>query len=112
MAGDCPECRRNAQLAAQIRGFADSMLVGGNAALGAFGVPGGLIAPAVVESAALALTGRGDRVKPALKRRGRNAWNKFLKDYVGDYRKRTPKGRKTFGTLSKEAARAWRRRNK
>lgn len=89
-------------LAAQMRGLADSIVMGG---LTAVGVPASVAAagPAVVEAAALKATGR---------KRARNGWNAFLKRYVANYRRTTPKGRKTFGTLSKEAARKWRRMNR
>ena len=82
-----------------MRGLADSIVMGG---LSAVGVPPAIAAagPAVVEAAALKATGR---------KRKRNGWNAFLKRYVANYRKANPKGRKTFGALSKEASRKWRR---
>ena len=69
------------------------------------GVPASITAavPEVVETVALKATGR---------RRRKNGWNAFLKRYVANYRRTTPKGRKSFGTLSREAARKWRRQNK
>ena len=102
MADDCPDCRRNQQLAAQMRGLADAILVGG---LTSVGVPRSVAAaaPAVVESAALKTAGRPRR---------RNGWNTYLKRYIANYRRNTPKGRKSFGTLTKEAARKWKRMNK
>ena len=102
MAEDCPNCRRNQVLASQMRGLADAILLGG---LSAVGVPASIAAagPAVIEAAALKTTGR---------KRRRNGWNAFLKRYVANYKRMTPKGRKSFGTLSKEAARKWRRMNK
>jgi hypothetical protein len=89
-------------LASQMRGLADAILVGG---LSSVGVPASITAavPEVVETVALKATGR---------RRRKNGWNAFLKRYVANYRRTTPKGRKSFGTLSREAARKWRRQNK
>ena len=102
MAEDCPNCRRNQVLASQMRGLADAIVMGG---LTAVGVPPAVAAagPAAVEAAALKATGR---------KRRRNGWNAFLKRYVANYKRATPKGRKSFGTLSKEAARKWRRMQK
>ena len=102
MVEDCPNCRRNQMLASQMRGLADAILVGG---LSAVGVPAGVAAaaPSVVEAGALKATGR---------KRRKNGWNAFLKRYVANYKRTQPRGRKTFGTLSKEAARKWRRMKK
>ena len=82
-----------------MRGLADSIVMGTAAAVG---VPPAIAAalPTVVEAGALKATGR---------KRRRNGWNAFLKRYVANYKKMNPKGRKTFGSLSKEAARKWRR---
>ena len=95
VAANCPNCERNRSLAAQVRGLADAILVGG---LTSVGVPASIAAaaPTVVESAAL---------KAAGKPRAKNGWNQFLSRYVDNYRRKHPKGRKTFGALSKEAAR-------
>ena len=102
MADDCPNCRRNQILASQMRGLADSIVMG---TAGALGVPPTVAAalPAAVEAGALKVSGR---------KRRKNGWNAFLKRYVANYRRMTPKGRKSFGTLSKEAARKWRRQNR
>ena len=102
MADDCPNCRRNQILASQMRGLADSIVMGTASALG---VPTAISAalPSVVEAASLKATGR---------KRKRNGWNAFLKRYVANYKRASPKGKKTFGTLSKEAARKWRRMNR
>ena len=99
VAADCPNCRRNQVLAAQMRGLADSIVMGTAAAVG---VPPSIAAalPAAVEAGALKATGR---------KRRRNGWNAFLKRYVANYKRSSPKGRKTFGQLSKEASRAWKR---
>ena len=103
MADDCPNCRRNQMLASQMRGLADAILVGG---LTAAGVPVSVAAaaPEVVERTATKVA-RG-------KARGSNSWNEFLKRYVANYKRNNPRGRKSFGTLSKEAARKWRRQNR
>lgn len=89
-------------LAAQMRGLADSIVMGG---LTAVGVPAAVAAaaPSAVEAAALKVSGR---------KRRKNGWNAFLKRYVANYKRTSPRGRKSFGTLSKEAARKWRRQNK
>jgi hypothetical protein len=102
LAEDCPNCRRNQILASQMRGLADSIVMG---TAGALGVPAAAAAalPSVVEAASLKVAGR---------KRRRNGWNAFLKRYVANYKRTTPKGRKSFGTLSREAARKWRRQNK
>jgi hypothetical protein len=96
---DCPNCKRNQLIAAQMRGLADSIVVGG---LTAVGVPAAAAAaaPSLVEAGALKATGR---------RRRKNGWNAFLKRYVANYKRTQPRGRKSFGTLSKEAARKWKR---
>lgn len=85
-----------------MRGLADAILVGG---LSAAGVPTAVAAaaPTVVETAALKVSGR---------KRRKNGWNAFLKRYVANYKRASPRGRKSFGTLSKEAARKWRRMNR
>lgn len=85
-----------------MRGLADSIIMGG---LTAAGVPASVAAavPSVVETGALKATGR---------KRRKNGWNAFLKRYVANYRKTQPRGRKTFGTLSKEASRKWKRMSK
>jgi len=82
-----------------MRGLADAIVVGTASAVG---VPPAIAAalPSAVEAGALKATGR---------KRRRNGWNAFLKRYVANYRRTKPKGRKTFGALSKEAARKWRR---
>ena len=82
-----------------MRGLADSIVMGTASALG---VPTAISAalPSVVEAGALKATGR---------KRKRNGWNSFLKRYVANYKRKSPKGKKTFGTLSKEASRAWKR---
>jgi len=102
MADDCPNCRRNQILASQIRGLADAVIMGTASAVG---VPTSIAAglPSLVEAGALKATGR---------KRKRNGWNQFLKRYVANYKRASPKGKKTFGTLSKEAARKWRRVNR
>ena len=99
----CENCKRNQMLAAQVRGLADAILVGG---LTAVGVPAyaAAAAPEVVETAALKVAKRKPRKK--------NGWNAFLKRYVDNYKRTTPKGKKTFGTLSKEASKKWARMNK
>ncbi len=99
---DCPNCQRNRALAAQVRGLADAILVGG---LTSVGVPASVAAaaPTVVEAAAL---------KTAKRPRRKNGWNQFLKRYIANYKRAHPKGRKSFGTLTKEASRKWRRMNK
>ena len=96
---ECPNCRRNQMIAAQIRGLADAVVVGG---LTAAGIPAAAAAaaPALVEAGALKATGR---------KRRKNGWNAFLKRYVANYKRTQPRGRKSFGTLSKEAARKWKR---
>lgn len=100
MAANCPNCERNRMIASQMRGLADAIVVGG---LTAAGVPPTLAAaaPSVVEAASLKATGR---------KRRKNGWNAFLKRYVANYRRTNPRGRKSFGALSKEAARKWRRK--
>ena len=102
VAADCPNCRRNQMLAAQMRGLADSIVMGTASALG---VPTAAAAalPAVVEAGSLKVSGR--------KRRA-NGWNGFLKRYVANYKRANPRGRKSFGALSKEAARKWKRMKK
>ncbi len=86
-----------------MRGLADAILVGG---LTAAGVPVSVAAaaPEVVERTATKVA-RG-------KARGSNSWNQFLKRYVANYKRNNPRGRKSFGQLSKEAARKWRRQNR
>lgn len=99
----CENCKRNQMLAAQVRGLADAILVGG---LTAVGVPASAAAaaPHVVEAASLKVAKRKPRKK--------NGWNAFLKRYVANYKRTKPKGRKSFGTLSKEAAKKWARMKK
>jgi hypothetical protein len=99
MVADCPNCRRNQVIASQIRGLADAVVMGG---LTAAGVPPAIAAaaPSAIEAGALKATGR---------KRRKNGWNAFLKRYVANYKRTQPRGRKSFGTLSKEAARKWRR---
>lgn len=95
----CPNCERNRIIAAQMRGLADAIVVGG---LTAVGVPPAVAAgaPTLIEAGALKATGRKQR---------RNGWNAHLKRYIANYKRAHPKGRKSFGTLSKDAARAWRK---
>ena len=99
---DCPNCRRNQILASQMRGLADSIVMGG---LTAVGIPAAVAAaaPAAIETAALKVAKRPPR---------KNGWNAFLKRYIDNYKRAHPKGRKDFGTLSTEASKKWEREKK
>lgn len=82
-----------------MRGLADAIVMGSASALGVSPAIAAAL-PSAVEAGALKVSGR---------KRRRNGWNAFLKRYVANYKRANPRGRKTFGALSKEAARKWKR---
>ena len=93
----CPGCKRNQLIAAQMRGLADAILIGG---LEAVGVPGGLaqFAPDIVEPV---VTKKKKGQRPS-------AYNK---EYAKQYAKQKKNHPKTaFKTLVKRAHKATRKR--